>query len=99
MFGAIVKGIFSLVLKLFDLLFAPIITGITVLFPAVGTFFGFINTFLDYSLTYVGLTIDLLFIPRGTLIMLFDYYIITYSIFLLSLGIRFAITIYNKLKI
>lgn len=99
MFAAIVKGLFNLVIKLFELLLSPIITGITALFPALGTFFTSINTFLNYSLTYVGLLIDLLFIPRAALVALFDYYIITYSIYLLSIGVRFGITIYNKFKI
>jgi len=99
MFGAIVKGLFNLVIKLFELLLTPIITGITALFPSLGTYFGAINTFLNYSLSCVGLATELFLIPRECLVALFDYYIITYSIYLLSIGVRFGITIYNKFKI
>lgn len=98
MFGAIVKGLFNLVIKLFELLLTPIIAGITILFPSLGTFFTAINTFLNYSLTYVGLCLDLLFVPNTAIVALFDYFIITYSIYLLSIGVRFGITIYQKFK-
>ena len=39
MFGAIVKGLFNLVIKLFELLLSPIISAITVLFPSLRYFF------------------------------------------------------------
>lgn len=99
MINAIVNGIFSLIINLFNTLLSPIISAITVLFPDINTYFSYINTFLNYSLTYVSTILDLFLIPRSALVLLFDYFIICYSIHLLSSSIKFGITIYNKFKL
>lgn len=99
MINAIVNGMFKLIISLFNTVTNPIIGAVTVLFPALDTFFGYIITFLDYALTYVGLILDLLFIPRNAIVFLFDYFVTCYSIYLLVISIRFVITIYNKFKI
>lgn len=99
MINAIVNGIFKLIISLFNTITSPVITGITALFPALGSFFTYINTFLSYALSYVGLVLDLCFIPRSAVVFLFDYFLTCYSIYLLAISIRFVITIYNKFKI
>lgn len=99
MINAIVNGIFKLVISLFNTLLTPIISAITVLFPSIDTYFAYINTFLSYALTYVGTILDLFLIPRSAIVFLFDYFSIIYSIYLLSISIKFGITIYNKFKI
>ena len=68
MINAIVNGIFKLIISLFNTITSPIIGAVTVLFPSLDAFFGYIFVFLDYSLTYVGLVLDLLFIPRSAII-------------------------------
>ena len=98
MINAIVNGIFKLIINLFNAITFPIISAVTILFPSLDTFFTYINTFLSYALTYVGLVLDLLFIPRSAITFLFDYFITCYSIYLLVISIRFVITIYNKFK-
>lgn len=99
MINVFINGIFKLIINLFNTITSPIILGVTSLFPALGTFFTFINTFLDYALTYVGLVLDLCFIPRSAIVFLFDYFLTCYSIYLLVITIRFVINIYNKFKI
>lgn len=99
MVNALVNGIFKLIISLFNAITSPIISAVTVLFPDLAVFFAYINTFLGYALTYVGLVLDLLFIPRAAVTFLFDYFLICYSIYLLVVGIRFIINIYNKFKI
>lgn len=99
MINAIVNGIFKLIINLFNVITFPIISAVTILFPSLDTFFTYINTFLSYALTYVGLVLDLLFIPRSAITFLFDYFITCYSIYLLVISIRFVITIYNKFKV
>lgn len=99
MINALVNGIFKLIISLFNTITSPIISGITVLFPSVGLFFTYIDTFLTYALSYVGLLLDLCFIPRAAIVFLFDYFLTCYSIYLLAISIRFIITIYNKFKI
>lgn len=99
MINAIINGIFKLIINLFNSITSPIISAVTVLFPGVSTFFAYITNFLNYALTYVGLVIDLCFIPRSALTFLFDYFAICYSIYLIVIAIRFVINIYNKFKI
>ena len=99
MINAIINGIFKLIINLFNTITSPIISAVTVLFPSLGIFFSYISGFLTYALTYVGLIIDLCFIPRTALTFLFDYFITCYSIYLLVVSIRFVINIYNKFKI
>lgn len=99
MVNALVNGIFKLIISLFNTITSPVISSVTVLFPSLDSFFSHIFVFLDYALTYVGLVLDLLFIPRSAIIALFDYFAICYSIYLLVISIRFVITIYNKFKV
>lgn len=99
MINAIVNGIFKLIINLFNVITSPIIASVTLLFPDLAVFFGYISNFLSYAVTYVGLVIDLCFIPRPALVFLFDYFTVCYSIYLLVIGIRFVINIYNKFKI
>lgn len=99
MINAIVNGMFKLIISLFNAITSPIMSAVSALFPALGTFFTHINSFLSYALTYVGLVLDLCFIPRPAVVFLFDYFITCYSIYLLVITIRFVITVYNKFKI
>lgn len=99
MINAIINGIFKLIINLFNTITSPIILGVTALFPALSTFFTYINIFLSYALTYVGLVLDLCFIPRPAIVFLFDYFLTCYSIYLLVVSIRFVINIYNKFKV
>lgn len=99
MINAIVNGIFNLIISMFESILSPFISAITLLFPSVGTFFDYITTFVNYSCTYVGLILDLFMIPRSAMVSLFDYFLITYSIYIFALSIRFALNIYNKFKI
>lgn len=99
MIGAIIKGIFNLVLSLFDALLAPIIGAITALFPNLGDMFTHLSVFLTMCFTYVRSILKLLLIDDIMITTLFDYFLICYSIYLIVLGIRFGINVYNKFKI
>lgn len=99
MIQSILSGIFKLIIKLFNSLLSPIVSLVTSLFPSVSSFFGFITSFLSQALTYVSTVIDLLFIPRGALVLLFDYFAVCSSIYLAIISIRFIVTVYNKFKI
>lgn len=99
MIEAIIQGIFNLINLMFSTVMSPIISAVTVLFPSVSPLFTHINNFLNYSFTYLSLCIDLLMIPRNALIVLFDYFAITYSIYLIIIAVKFIVNIYNKFKI
>jgi uncharacterized membrane protein len=99
MINAIIKGIFFLITKLFNLILSPIISVIIALFPDLTTFFNSISTFFGYGFTYIRSILSLLCIPDTIIIALFDYFVILYSIHLTVIAVKFALTVYNKLKI
>ena len=99
MINAIIKGIFSLIMMLFNLIFSPIINIITSLFPSLGNLFTYLSNFIVISLTYVRSVLSLLLITDNMIITLFDYFVILYTIYLTVLVVKFAINIYNKFKL
>lgn len=99
MINAIIKGIFSLIMMLFNLIFSPIINIITSLFPSLGNLFTYLSNFIVISLTYVRSVLSLLLINDSMIITLFDYFVILYTIYLTVLVVKFAINIYNKFKL
>lgn len=99
MINTLIKGIFYVITRLFDIIFSPFLSLIFGLFPSLSTYFNYITNFLSYCLTYVRSILSLLLINDTMITALFDYFIILYSIYLIVIVVRFAINIYNKLKI
>lgn len=98
MFNLLFKFIFSLINKVFSILLSPFITAITVLFPDLSNVASSITTFISYGVTYISFARDLLLIPTGALSMLFSYYLIKYSVYLINISIKFIVNVYNTLK-
>lgn len=99
MINVIIKGIFYVITKLFDIIFSPILTAIFALFPSLSDYFSYLLDFLSMSLTYVRSILSLVLINDTMITALFDYFLILYSVYLTVIVIRFAINVYNKLKI
>ena len=89
MIKALFLGIIKFVIKLMELILTPFISVVTGLFPEVSVFFGYITSFLNKALTYVGLVLDLFLVPRGAIALLFDFWIISSSIYLAILSVKF----------
>lgn len=98
MINAIINAFLWLVMQLFSLILTPVISAITVLFPATSSLFGYINTFLDSAFTYANYALLCFHIPQQAMIIFFDYLLVKYSIFLIRLGVKFAVTVYDKFK-
>ena len=99
MINAIIKGIFSLIMMLANLVLSPIISLITALFPDLGTAITNVVAYFTSMLQFVPLCLDFLMVPRQAITFLFDYYVIKYTIYLTVRSIRACLVIYNKLKI
>lgn len=99
MINAIVSGIFKLITSLANLLVTPFITAILALFPQLEPVLSNITSFLAQMVTYVPLIIDLALIPKTAVVLLFDYFLIKYSVHLLQQAISFTIRIYNYFKL
>lgn len=68
------------------------------LFPSVGVYFSYVVSFFSQAFTYVSTILQWLCFSPSMFVLLFDYYVIKYSIQLLIIAIKFAVNIYNKLK-
>lgn len=99
MINAIIKGIFALIMMLFNLLFTPLISVITSLFPNLGNLFTYLSNYIVIGLTYVRSILALLMINDNMIITLFDYFVIMYTIYITTLVVRFSINVYNKFKL
>lgn len=98
MVEAILKGFLFLVQTLYNMILSPILNGIISLFPGVSTYFTYILNFFQYAMAYVVTVRELILFPRALMVILFDYFLIKYSIHIILIGVRFAINVYNKLK-
>lgn len=99
MIKSILTGIFKLIINLFNTILSPIVGLVTALFPSVAALFNHISSFLSSALTYAATALDLLFVPRSALVLLFDYFAVCYSIYLTVISVRFVINVYNKFKL
>lgn len=99
MINAILTGIFKLIINLFNAILSPIVALVTALFPSVSELFSHIASFISQALTYVATVLDLLFVPRGALVLLFDYFAICSAIYFTIISVRFVINVYNKFKL
>lgn len=99
MIGAIISGIFSLIMSLFNAILSPFISLITSLFPQLSDLLTSVSSFLSLACTYVRSILSLLLIDSHHIILLFGYFLTCYSIYIIALAVKFAIRVYNKLKI
>ena len=98
MIKALFLGIINFVIKLMNLILTPFVSIVTGLFPDVTVFFNHISAFLNQALTYVGLILDLFLVPRGAIALLFNFWIISYSIYFSILSVKFFVNVYQKFK-
>lgn len=98
MISLLIKGIFFVITKLFDIIMTPFVAGITALFPDVGVAFSYLTAFVSMCTEYMVTICKLLLVPQGALIMLFDFFFILSAIFVIKQSISLVTTIYNKFK-
>lgn len=98
MINKLIEGIFYIINKIFSIIFTPFFTALFALFPQVSTYVSYITSFIELCTRYAGLFATLLFFPNNYMTAIFDYFVIKYSIFILSRSIKFIINVYNKLK-
>lgn len=98
MLQILINFIFNVVLTIIQFVLSPFLLAITALFPDISTVVSSILMFLTQSLTYVTTILRLLLFTPDMFTLLFDYFLIKYSIFGLVSAIKFTINLYNKLK-
>ena len=93
-----VTFVFYLITSVYSILFAPFINIIFSLFPALNDYFIHCVDFLTVAITYFRTCINLMLIPQGALILLFDFWLIKYSIYLVKITIKLGVKIYHIFK-
>lgn len=98
MLNKLIKFVFKIITKVFNMIFAPLFSAITVLFPSLGQYFGYISQFLSFGLSYFVTAARLALIPQQVLILLFTYFGIKFSIYVAVKGFKFTLFVFEKLK-
>lgn len=98
MLQMLINFIFNIILTIVQAITTPFMTALFALFPAVGTYFSYISTFFATALTYVTTVLRWLLFSPAMLTLLFDYYIIKYTVHLTIQAVKFTINLYDKLK-
>lgn len=99
MFNALIKVLFFLITRIFNLIMIPIVAFINALIPNTSQLFTHITAYLTLALTYVRSIMNLLLIPDEAVIILFDYFTICITIYYGILAYRFVVKIYNTFKL
>lgn len=94
----IIKGLFKIINKMFEAIFAPVFSGIQALFPDLAQYFLHITNFLTIAFTYVSSGLKFLLIPQECMLLLFSYFSIKYSIYLIMQSTHFLYKVYTTLK-
>lgn len=98
MIEAIVNGLFNLIAMLGNLITAPLVAGISALIPGLGNVIFNIRLFLSKFIYLIPIILNMAFIPREAVVMLFDFYIVLYSIYLVQITYKLIIKLYNYFK-
>lgn len=98
MLDTLVQFVFYLITSVYSLLFSPFISLIFNLFPDLTNIITHITSFITTACTYLIFCIDLLCIPRSALVLLFNYYAIKYSIYIIQNTIKLGVKIYHTFK-
>lgn len=98
MLDTLVTFIFYLITSVYSILFAPFISVIFTLFPDLSNIILHITSFIPTIFSYFLTVMELMLIPRGCFILLFDYFAIKYAIYLINVTIKLSVKIYHIFK-
>lgn len=88
----------QVILIIMNMVFSPVLNALFTIFPDLGEMFNHVTTFISQAVIYVSTILEWFLFSPAMFAMLFDYFIIKYSIHLLITGVKFGINMYNKLK-
>ena len=98
MLELLVTFVMNFIVTIVDFLMSPFLNALFALFPSVGQYVSNIHIFLTMAFTYVSTILQWFLFTPSMFVLLFDYFVIKYSIYVLIVSIKFALNIYNKLK-
>lgn len=90
--------ILSIIVNTVNLLLTPFLTAFFALFPSVQIYFDYVTSFFATAFTYVSTILQWFCFTPSMFVLLFDYFLIKYSIQVLIIAIKFGVNMYNKFK-
>lgn len=96
--GVILSGIFFVISSFIEMVISPIISGIIGMFPTLQPAFTNVLTFFSSAFTYLTTILRWFLFTPSMWLMLFDYFAIKYTIWVIGAGIRLSIKLYHYLK-
>lgn len=94
----IINVVMNVIVSIVEFIMSPFLNALFALFPSLSTYLSYVTAYLTQAFTYVRTILEWFLFTPAMFTMLFDYYVIKYSIFVLTRAIKFAINIYDKLK-
>lgn len=98
MINSILKGIFSLIIALVNLILVPIDTLINSAFPSIADAITQINNFFNYILSLIPYILSWFHLPIAFITLIVGYYTFKFTLPLAIHTIKLAIKWYDKLK-
>lgn len=98
MLEILLNFIMQTILTIVNFVFTPFMNLIFSLFPTVGVYFQHISDFFFQAFTYISTILQWFLFTPSMFVLLFDYFLIKYTIQITIVAIKFAINLYNKFK-
>lgn len=98
MINALLKGIFTLIIKLVNLLLLPIDSLIDSALPSVSTALGYVSGFFAFLSDFVVWIMSWFHLPVAFISFVVGYYTLKLTVPLLVQTVKLAISWYDKLK-
>lgn len=90
--------ILSIIVDIINLILSPFLTAFFALFPSVQVYFEHLTNFFNIAFTYISTILQWFCFSPSMFVLLFDYFIIKYSIQILIVAVKFGVNMYNKFK-
>lgn len=100
MISAIINGFLNLIMKLTDILLAPINLIIVNLLPTqINDSLTKITEFMELPFKYMGWIFELVHIPTTALTLIIAYWVFKYAVVSSVAGVKKVITLYQRFKL
>lgn len=101
--GTLGNFVFTLVVRIFDIILMPFVAILTALIPDISTFYNYIVTFItDYIVPYIKFGVSVLYnligLNPNLVALVVTYFIFIFTAKYTMVAINFAINVYQKLK-
>ena len=99
MISVFLVSLTKIVLSIVSLFVSPVVSGVTSLFPDLLVYYNYIIDFFGMAFTYLTTVLRWFLFTPNMLMLLFDYFLVKWSIWVIGCTIRFGINMWHHLKL